>query len=206
MIVAVDEKQVHWSPDHIVITFVVGEGEIVRIWLNGRWLDVPIAPVVIAQRRKESISICPGPITAHIGIDKIVVIGPYGRIDRRGLTQGVVVVAGSGDEIRVPALNEVRHVEFGLARTTKVANHGKSNRCRRRDNERATGTALVVGVVHRPDHCVAARIGRRRRAAVVGEVNRDSTGYRCRGRTLRRSIVGLVQTAQRHRCTGLVHG
>lgn len=94
MAIAVDDKEVHRSPDKIIIAFVARQGEVFLIRQG-----VACIPIMVAQRGEEKIGRCACPIGTRVRIDELVIILPNILINRRCFARRIIVVAGGYDEI-----------------------------------------------------------------------------------------------------------
>src|SRR5690349_3764101 len=83
---------------------------------------------MVAESGEEAVGGGTRSVGAGVGVDVVVVILPDVRVHGGRAAIGVVIIADSGDEVGVPALDQVGYVSLLLARRAEVSNHGKRGR------------------------------------------------------------------------------
>lgn len=78
MAVAVNDEEVHRAPHIIIITFVVGQCEVIKVKLA-----VGLTPVVVSNGREEEVARCSGSVRSNIRVNVFVIILPDVLIIRR---------------------------------------------------------------------------------------------------------------------------
>ena len=116
----VERKEVNWSPGKVIVALVAGQGEIILGWLRAGGF-----PVVVAQAWKETVYFRAGTVAARIRINIVVEILADIGVDGVRRTGGIVVVAHSDDDVRLPAVDECSHIGFGSIVHAEIADDGK---------------------------------------------------------------------------------
>src|SRR5687767_9680266 len=100
----------HRTPGEVVVALVPGQPEVIEVGLQ----PLPAVPIAVPDDREESIRRCALPITAPVGIDVRVEELAYVPVDGLRLSNWIVVVPEGSNEVRLPALNHLRHLLGGM--------------------------------------------------------------------------------------------
>src|SRR5206468_2916581 len=123
-VAAVDGEELHRPLGEGVVPLVAGQGEVVQVGRGQRGRAAARLPVVVAERRVETVDGRAGAVLAFVVADVVVVILADVGVDRRGLAGLVVVVADGDDRVRGPALHEVGNVALRDAGRSVITDHG----------------------------------------------------------------------------------
>src|SRR5207249_8509965 len=113
------------------VALVARQIEIGEVGRRAAGIRKGVAPVVVAQRREETQRARSASEGAGIPEDVIVVVPADVRVDRRGRSRFVVVVADRQYEIGVPALDERGDVSLRRSVRAVVADDGETDSLRR---------------------------------------------------------------------------
>ena len=128
--VRIEDKELHRSLSDRVIALVARQAaKEVQVSLVAGRVIAKSSPVVFAHAGKEAVGGGARPVGTAIGIDEVMVVLANGRVVQRAREGGraVIVIAGSGYKVRIPAMDEVGHILFRLLRYSIVAEDSKAN-------------------------------------------------------------------------------